>query len=385
MPYSHEQKQTIQAIFEDDFVIKKQSKHSLEESLNGYTKDKLLTLKDIRHIDGITTRDLKQEIVDTLLSDITDTFATECLYLSRAQVEALSAKTHADLSLDELLEMDFLIPLLTYGWVYMYREKERYTLVFPDELFKILEKQTQSEETAQKMHLNQTALDMLQALVNLYGTIQPTFFQDVWRVYQPNLPLRTEELETLLTYTNRLSFSIESDGQWIYHKQHLSQQAAHQLGKVAKQHKQYWPSQEDLTYYTTHFYDTRHEAYQNFRDVLKKIVPADWLPIAEEQFFVHTKLATHTKQYMTFFKENDFSLGNDDETFTFSHLYMKAYAVSKTWPQAGYSEQELTPIKRPSVGKQLDRANVRIKPKAISPQVPVQSSKKRKKKIIRKK
>ena len=384
MSYSLEQKEKIKTIFEDDFVIKKEPMHSLSECLNGYTKDKLITLRDIHHVEGITTRDLKQDLVDALLSEIKEGFAVECLYLSKEQSAVLFKNEWEALSLDDVLEMDYLIPLLTYGWVYMFRNEELYTLVFPDELAKILEEQFKTADSEIKK--NQTALDVMKALVNLYGSVKPDFFQDVLRVYYPEQSMTTKELEVLLTHTNRLSFSIESDGQWIYHKQYLSQNAAHQIGALAKEHKRYWPSGEDIDYYSSHFYDTRNESYPNFVALLETIVPKKLMTEAKEKFIAHTKLATPTKEYMTFFKENNLSLGSEDDKFKFSQLYMKAYADSKTWPQAGHSENELTPAKRPLVGEQLQRSNTRLTPKAVSSKALGQpNTKQKKKKIVRKK
>lgn len=384
MSYSLEQKEKIKSIFEDDFVIKKEPMHSLSECLNGYTKDKLITLRDIHQVEGITTRDLKQDLVDALLLEIKEKFALECLYLSKEQSAVLSKNKWEALSLDDVLEMDYLIPLLTYGWVYMFRNDELYTLVFPDELLKILEEQFKT--AGSEIKKNQTALGVMKASVNLYGSVKPDFFQDVLRVYYPEHSMTTKELEVLLTHTNRLSFFIESDGQWIYHKQYLSQKAAHQLGALAKEHKRYWPSREDIDYYTSHFYDTRNESYSNFIALLETIVPEKLMTEAKEKFIAHTKLATPTKEYMTFFKENNLSLGSEDDKFKFSQLYMKAYADSKTWPQAGHSENELTPAKRPLVGEQLQRSNTRLTPKAVSSKALGQPNiKQKKKKIVRKK
>lgn len=376
MVYLTHEKQGIKQILEEDLLIRKKTISSLEECLNGYTKEKLLRIRDDHDLTGVNSRHLKKDIVNAVADKIQDTFASKVTYLSAEQYAALSQVPGTPLSFEEFLGYDYLIPLIVHGWLYLVAHEKGYVLIFPNELAAILEKESASETFQKALHLHQTQLSVLRSLTNLYGVFDPDFFLNVWDTYYPQHSMSADELISLLQRSHPLSFSIESNGKWIYHKQVLSSEAAEQVALQAKQHPLYWPTKADITYYGAHFYDIRTPEYHALKDVLQKIVPKEALPIVEERFFTHAKLASPLREFTHIFNELNIAMTDKQQIHQFTSVYSQAFHTSRMWVNAGHTPNELSTKQRPAL-QTVARSQV-----ASTNKTPKKS---RHKKVVRKK
>src|SRR5699024_7224643 len=137
MLYTEKDKQVVKEIIDKELAIKKAPQEQLEDCLMGHTKERLLRIRDILAVTGINTRHRKQEIVDKLMEATKEAFVQEVSYLTRHQYETLtdnSSCLNKTLTLDEVLEADFLFPLLDHGWLFLYLKGGSYTFVMPNEL-----------------------------------------------------------------------------------------------------------------------------------------------------------------------------------------------------------------------------------------------------------
>lgn len=368
MLYTEQEKQIVKQMVDEELAIKKTPESALKECLSSITKDRLLKIRDANHLTGINNGQKKAEIIDKLADALSECVLSKRDYLSKEQAEAvreLRTDGTKSLSFEEVLEQDFLFPLLDQGWLFLYKKKDTYRFVLPKEWKDLLK-----DHDDTKRQVIQKEVQVLTAMIHLYGVFTPDFFLKNWNKQYPMHRLTEEELAEQLPLISSFSLVIQTDGELIFHKKYLLPNEAKQVHALAQSRKPYSASKDDFDYFANHLYDDRSAEYQRFRQFLASFVPEDLMPFVEERFALHLKLSTPLQHFIDVFNEQKIPYPMERLNQEFTDVYMPAVNQARRWTMAGNLPEPSKP--KPQVPKKKNTAPVNLK------------KKRKKKKIVRK-
>lgn len=367
-------------------------KQELVENLMAFTKDQMIEWRDAHQLSGMNAGNRKQELAEKLAEGILEKFQEESTYLSSEQYTALlnhDLSGQESMNFEELVEKEFFYPLIRFGWLFVFQENERYTLVMPEEIQEAFNKARSGEDYQKLIQRRQKQLNVLTALTHLYGVFQPNSLIEIWNTSYPKEEMDMVEAMNLFEAVNQLSPWVAFERPFVYHKKYLTSQTAEELFKEAQKHPAYLPTKEELRYYSAHFFDTRSSEYQQFKTFLQKHLSEQVLTIVEERFFLHAKLSTPAQHFMEVFKELDVVLDERIDEKEFAQHYKSAVHAARKWTLHGYTSKEINETNKETPRETKRETKKSTFPPAGSKKQAAQPAFRRKrrktKKIVRKK
>ena len=340
---SIEERKVIKELIDSNLAINDTPKKELVDCLMGFTKDRMIDLRDAHQLSGMNAGNRKQELAEKLAVGIVENFPEESVFLSSQQYTALlnqdlDGKDAMDF--DALLALDFLHPLVEFGWLFVFKEEDQYTLVMPKEIRDAFNSVRKEENYQKSIQRRQKQLNVLNAMTNIYGAFKPDFFVKIWNDTYPKEEIDVTEAMELFALVNALSPWVSFEEPLIYHSRYLTLGSAEKLFKEAQKQPAYVPTKEDLTYYATNLFDTRTSEYKAFNDFLSQNISADVLPFIEDRFFIHTKMNTPADHFMDAFEEHDVVIDNKENEQQLVKLYKEVVQNASKWTTHGHAPKQ---------------------------------------------
>src|SRR5699024_6765792 len=266
MNFQDEWKELL-ALFIEEASIKKEPEYELRDCLNCLTKQDLLEISSLHGADWIRPSYKKQTIVNNLAEEIEASFREEIAYLTKEQYTALvdgKLMERADRILEEVMEVEYLVPLMDLGWLFLFEEKDGYSFIMPVELSSTLITLLDFADAFPQFEKNQQMQNVLKAMINLYGVFDAAFFEKVWNAHYSDQKVTEFEVHGLLYMVNLLNDAISTNGELIYHPNYFEEEDAESLWLHLIVYDKYWPTKKDLAYYSDHFFDTGMPEYRKF-------------------------------------------------------------------------------------------------------------------------
>lgn len=335
----------ILVLFIQDLSIKKKKKEDLSDCLMCYSKDKLIEISHINEMPGSRTGQSKDMLVTELAKKVEENFHWKTAYLTKKQLQTLMDKNVTEnekLSLEDVVELEHLFPLIDLGWLFLFKDLDGYALVLPTPLREALLATSTDENASLRIAHIHKMQDVLSAMMHMYGVFDLSFFVTVWNLHFPNETVSKKETEIFFLLTNELEDEVGILGDLVFHPDHFEEEDAEEFWHYLMPHDRYVPSKQDLIYYQQQFFDTRTAHYRKLRLFLEKIVSKEELPLIEENIWTHVKFDQEPGDLLDVFGDIiPGFLSSEKDIRTFLTLYIDLLNHARKWTTLGYTPDEM--------------------------------------------
>lgn len=243
-------------------LVNEKKEITLSECLSYSTRDELV---QIAVTNGYPMKKSlrKQEMIDVLVSEITQAFTTMLDGMIMEQFESIIIALQLHQS--KILPPDNLYYLTNRGFIYWTasgsKSEEAPTLLFPSELIQLALTQF-TEEGMAKVTERETIYLMLQAMCNLYGTFPVKLIHELYQKYNDNKKINDIVLAKVLEPSLDRFQEFYQIGDHIVPDFLIEEEAYQSILNQSEGMEYYIPTFSELLYYASHEVDEECDQYK---------------------------------------------------------------------------------------------------------------------------
>lgn len=243
-------------------LVNEKKEITLSECLSYSTRDELV---QIAVTNGYPMKKSlrKQEMIDVLVSEITQAFTTMLDGMIVEQFESIIMALQLHQS--KILPPDNLYYLTNRGFIYWTasgsKSEEAPTLLFPSELIQLALTQF-TEEGMSKVTERETIYLMLQAMCNLYGTFPVKLIHELYQKYNDNKKINDIVLAKVLEPSLDRYQEFYQIGDHIVPDFLMEEEAYQSILNQSEGMEYYIPTFSELLYYASHEVDEECDQYK---------------------------------------------------------------------------------------------------------------------------
>lgn len=333
---------------------------TLNESLECYTKEKLLRLASAN---GIEVRKSwnKSRLIESISTGIWATIEERFLILGQQSLELMKNYIEKELTSKENSKKETIFYTTIYpiavkmGFLFPYKNGDETLTIMPEEIKKALDHALEDFEKMEqnyqdKMVLWEQFAEALTAGIHLYGVITIKRVMDLWKICHTNSGRLDEESLDIFDELLKILPILVINNHYLYTDTHIIASIDfdneedvndfynYQTEKMG--HDFYEPSKEDIQYFAEHSFDRRTLEYKRVKQLISKVSdhPELVMNLIEENIILDLKLSDLLDYLL---KDDLVRFGNDKQFDKFVELYTELQNNTRLWENEGYTPTEM--------------------------------------------
>lgn len=329
---------------------------SLDDCLTSYTKDQMLEVAEQGSYE-VKKSYTKARIAEDMANQMKEAVPAMLQHLTKEEAATLSDLLEEPIegTSDELfLPFTFAKDLIDKGFAYLFLEGAAYTLLVPDEAAEWIASVEEDGTVQQQREQNQAIFEHVTALTNLYGTFDERVLWDSWNKHHPGSSIDKESFqEVVLHMEGKLNAYQAQDGIFFSPKHWDSEQAL-SLYQSWKDYPYYFPTREDVRYFSLNEIDKRTPPYEKMLEFLQEKYPLNQ-PFVSQVIYeisMNAVLDNRTQDLIQGLDESlGFSFESTEELQEFNALYQDLSEATRKWRFRGHTGAEIRELQRQAVNQ----------------------------------
>jgi len=333
-------------------MSRKPGSNLLEDCLENYTKDKLVSLSAENGVD-VKKSWKKKRLIQPLHDQLFETMPERVLLLDDWALEQLKKFVLGKFSQEGMTveETEFFVNVypiaVRLGLLFSMGNEKNLKTIITAELLDVLNNlDTVKEENYEKLEFAKQLDEVLKAAVRLYGIIDKTRVIKLWEIKYPDFKFTLDfydYLETILPILAIKNDYFSINKRFIASPIFINSEEAKDyqseiLGSVGTDY--YVPTQSDIQYYAEHSFDRQSKAYEKLEqfvsehtpdfDIVMKLIEENLVKSGEVSYFLNTLAEIELMNFKT-----------EKQLESFLDRYIKLLNNTRLWEIAGYTPLEL--------------------------------------------
>lgn len=348
---------TLMADTLNETAISKSAAANLGECLTAYTKDKMLEIAEFAGY-SVKKSHTKSRIAEDITEQIHQSLRNELPYLTKEETAMLTQLMEQPLegsALEVFLPHKFSLDLIRRGWVYLFKSKDTYTLVLPEEVSQWAAPLLDDKELSEEAAKNQAIFEHFTALANLYGVFNETV---AWSLWEKRYGMPQVDKETFFETADRMQGKLEKyqkENDLYYSAQHLSSEEAAKLEENRSVQGYFLPSEDDVLFYTINEVDSRTAGYEKMAVYLQEKYPEKEEAVNHllHEIGMNAVLDHRIQELVQYLDETmNFTFESTEEFQEFTKLYSALSNDTRKWSLKGHTPNEISEMKQNMLRRQ---------------------------------
>ncbi len=194
-----------------------------------------------------------------------------------------------------------------------------------------------------KTTVNDTLLDYLEGLTNLYGCLSIDQFLHIWDKYNEE-SIKKEDIKRFIEQMQRRGYEFWNEGNYIIHE-FLDHEDYLELLEASSKKPYYIPTEDEIYIYAEHFIDPTSEAYKKIEDYFKKHREGLTEEEIEELIYNVTlalKFDSYPSDIFRILDAEGYQIEDENAVMAFSKVLASAINNTRKWVNRGATPNELS-------------------------------------------